>query len=184
MESPAILIRACLASLLLLVPTAQAQDYVYGADVGWVTQEEALGYTFKDSAGVKADPFVLLKDYGVNAIRLRVWVDPKDGWNGKADTLAKAKRAQAQGQKIMIDFHYSDNWADPGKQCVPVGWQGLTTIADLAKAVQDYTKNAVATLLGGGARPDMIQVGNEITPGMLLHRCDGGGQPTGSNPIT
>jgi arabinogalactan endo-1,4-beta-galactosidase len=85
---------------------------------------------------------------------------------------------------FLLDFHYSDNWADPGKQCVPVAWQGVTSIAALATAVHDYTKDAVTQLAAAGARPDMVQIGNEITPGMLIQRCDSGGLPTGQNPIT
>src|ERR1700753_2442338 len=93
-------------------------------------------------------------------------------------------RIKAAGLGFLLDFHYSDNWADPGKQCVPVAWQGFTTITELASAVHDYTKDAITQLVAGGARPDMVQIGNEITPGMLLHVCDANGQPTGSHPIT
>ena len=85
---------------------------------------------------------------------------------------------------FLLDFHYSDNWADPGKQCVPVAWQGYTTITELSAAVHDYTANAITQLIAGGARPDMVQVGNEITPGMLLDVCDANGQPTGPNQVT
>ncbi len=79
---------------------------------------------------------------------------------------------------LLVDFHMSDNWADPGKQCVPVAWQGYTNIADLSTALHDYVKSAITALIAGGARPDMVQIGNETTPGMLLHICDAGGQPT------
>ena len=87
---------------------------------------------------------------------------------------------------LLVDFHYSDNWADPGKQCVPVPWYGATTIAALSTLLHDYTKDAIQKLVAGGARPDMVQIGNEITPGMLIHRCDSGGQPISgmNNPVT
>jgi arabinogalactan endo-1,4-beta-galactosidase len=88
------------------------------------------------------------------------------------------------GMALLVDFHYSDNWADPGKQCVPLAWQGLTTIDEMAQAVYDYTKDSITKLIAGGARPEMVQIGNETTPGMLLHVCDSGGQPTGSNKVT
>ena len=140
--------------------------YAYGADVGWVTQEEKEGVVFKDAAGHAADPFVLLKATGVDAIRLRVWVNPKDGWNGKADTLAKAKRAAAQGQRIMIDFHYSDNWADPGKQFKPAAWAN-DSVDQLKRDVYDHTIDVLGYLKANGIDVAWVQVGNEITNGLL-----------------
>jgi len=164
--------------------------FMIGADVTWVQAAEGRGATYSD--GTKRDIFQLLKSHGFNYIRLRTFVDPKaaDGYdqqNGYADlahTIAFGKRIKAAGLGFLLDFHYSDNWADPGKQCVPVAWQKHKSITDLAGAVQAYTNNAITQLIAGGARPDMVQIGNEITPGMLLHVCDSGGQPTGSNQIT
>jgi arabinogalactan endo-1,4-beta-galactosidase len=133
-----------------------------------------------------------LKQHGFNAVRLRTFVDPKardgydkaDGYADLAHTIGFGKQIKAAGMQLLLDFHYSDNWADPGKQCVPVAWQSYSTIEQLASAVHDYTRDAVTQLSAGGARPDMVQVGNEITPGMLIHRCDDKGQPTGQNPVT
>jgi arabinogalactan endo-1,4-beta-galactosidase len=164
-------------------------SYFIGADITSVQAAEARGATYSD--GTKKDIFQLLKDHGFNYIRLRTFVDPKaaDGYdqqNGYADlahTISFGKRIKAAGLGFLLDFHYSDNWADPGKQCVPIAWQGYTTIDQLATAVHDYTKDAITQLIAGGARPDMVQIGNEITPGMLLHICDSGGQPTGMNPV-
>jgi arabinogalactan endo-1,4-beta-galactosidase len=78
---------------------------------------------------------------------------------------------------LLVDFHYSDNWADPGKQCVPAPWQDYTTIGELEAALYDHTRNAIEQLIAGGARPDMVQIGNEITPGILIHLCDTEGLP-------
>jgi arabinogalactan endo-1,4-beta-galactosidase len=126
---------------------------------------------------------------------LRTFVDPKaaDGYdkvNGFDDithTIAFGKQVKDAGLGLLIDFHYSDNWADPGKQCVPVAWQTYTTVTDLATAVHDYTKDAITKLIAGGARPDMVQLGNESTPGILIHLCDSGGLPkagiAGYSPI-
>ena len=158
-------------------------SYWLGADV--TDQEVAPEAT-------RANLLTIMKSHGFNAVRLRTFVDPKaaDGYdqtNGYDDithTVAFGKQIKDAGMGLLVDFHYSDNWADPGKQCVPVAWQGYTTIADLATAVHDYTKDAITKLIAGGARPEMVQIGNETTPGMLLHRCDSGGQPTGNNPIT
>ena len=161
-------IAATAMALTLAAGAAKAQtaDYAYGADIGWVTQEEAQGFVFRDAAGQKADPFVLLKNLGVNAIRLRVWVDPEGGWNGKADTLAKAKRAMAQGQRVMIDFHYSDNWADPGKQFKPKAWTGDSE-AQLEQHIYDHTVDVLSYLKANGVTVSWVQVGNEITNGLL-----------------
>ncbi len=161
-----------------------------GADITWVQAAEGRGASYSD--GTKRDIFELLKAHGFNYIRLRTFVDPKaaDGYdpqNGYADlahTIAFGKRIKAAGLGFLLDFHYSDNWADPAKQCVPVAWQGFKTISELAGALQAYTSDAISQLIAGGARPDMVQIGNEITPGMLLHVCDGDGHPTGSNQIT
>jgi arabinogalactan endo-1,4-beta-galactosidase len=164
-------------------------SYFIGADITWVQADEARGATYSD--GSKRDILQILKDHGFNFIRLRTFVDPKaadgydkSGYGDLAHTLAFGKRIKAAGMGFLLDFHYSDNWADPGKQCVPVAWQGATTIDELAAFVHDYSKDAITQLVAGGARPDMVQVGNEITPGMLLHVCDSGGQPTGNAKIT
>ena len=123
---------------------------------------------------------------------MRTFVDPRaadgydknGGYGDLAHTITFGKRVKAAGMAFLVDFHYSDNWADPGKQCVPVSWQNVTTIGELATRVHDYTKDAITQLVAGGARPDMVQVGNETTPGMLIHTCDSGGQPTGTFRIT
>jgi arabinogalactan endo-1,4-beta-galactosidase len=144
-------------------PTA---NFARGADVGWVTQEEAAGYVFRDAAGTQQDPFALLKAHSINAIRLRVWVDPQDGWNGKADVLAKAQRAAALGQRIMIDFHYSDTWADPGHQTKPAAWASHD-YATLKQDVYAHTYDVLGTLKQAGISVEWVQVGNEINSGML-----------------
>jgi len=165
-------------------------SYIIGADITSVQAAEARGATYSD--GVKQDIFQLLKKHGFNYIRLRTFVDPRaadgydrqDGYADLAHTVSFGKRVKAAGLGLLLDFHYSDNWADPGKQCVPIAWQSFTTIEQLATALHDYTKDAITQLVAAGARPDMVQIGNEITPGMLLHRCDSGGLPTGDNAVS
>ncbi|MEP6504428.1 MAG: glycosyl hydrolase 53 family protein [Betaproteobacteria bacterium] len=157
----------CLASLCLAVPSiGHAATFAKGADVGWVSQEESSGYSFYSSAGVKTDPFVLLKALGTNAVRLRVWVNPSGGWCNGADVLYKAKRAAAQGMRIMIDFHYSDSWADPGQQTVPAAWAGHT-VAQLNQDVYSHTQGILSYLKTNGITVTWVQVGNEINGGML-----------------
>jgi len=143
-----------------------AAPFANGADVGWVSRQEKAGQSFYNSSGVKTDPFVLLKNLQVNAIRLRVWVNPADGWNNGADVLYKAKRAAAQGQRIMIDFHYSDTWADPGKQTKPAAW-ARHTVAQLNQDVYKHTYGILDYLRTNGITVEWVQVGNEINGGMM-----------------
>lgn len=166
------------STALALAATARGavrtEPYALGVDISFAgTQPEAT----------RSNLLKVLKEHGINYVRLRTFVDPKaaDGYDKTgggcdlAHTIAFGKQIKAAGMGLLVDFHYSDNWADPGKQCVPIRWQGHKTIDDLAKAAKDYTKDAITKLVAGGARPDMVQVGNETTPGMLIHRCDGGG---------
>src|SRR5664279_3097881 len=113
-------------------------SFAKGADISWLTQMESSGYSFYDSSGKKMDCMLLLKSLGINSIRLRAWVNPSDGWCNTADLVAKAQRANSQGFKIMIDFHYSDVWADPGHQSKPAAWTSLDS-ASLYDAVYSYT---------------------------------------------
>ena len=150
-------------------------SYFFGADV---TDQEPAGATAINNL------LTSMKANGFNFVRLRTFVDPKasDGYdqtNGYDDithTVAFGKLVKDAGMGLLVDFHMSDNWADPGKQCVPVAWQGYSNITDLSTALHDYVKSAITAHIAGGARPDMVQIGNETTPGMLLHICDSGGQ--------
>ena len=140
--------------------------FAKGADVSWLTQMEKEGCKFYNASGQETECMALLKGLGMDAIRLRVWVDPKDGWCGKEDVLAKARRAQALGMRLMIDFHYSDWWADPGKQNKPAAWKNLD-LEGLKKAVADHTTDVLTALKTAGITPQWIQIGNETTGGML-----------------
>ena len=137
-----------------------------GADISWVTQMESSGVRFYDKSGNPQDLFALLKSLGFNSIRLRAWVNPADGWCNTADLVAKAIRAKNAGMKIMIDFHYSDSWADPGKQPKPAAWAVLN-FATLVTTLHDYTVSTMNTLKTNGITPDWVQVGNEVDDGIL-----------------
>lgn len=158
---------ALLFSLALCAMAAPVKtpSFLVGGDVSEILEVESRGGTYSYK-GKTEDPFKILKKAGWNFVRFRVWNDPKEGFCDKAHTLAIAKRAKAAGMTISIDFHYSDWWADPGKQIKPAAWKNLSQ-DDLAKAVYDYTKDVVGALVAQGTRPYMVQVGNEITPGML-----------------
>ena len=137
-----------------------------GADVSWVTQMESSGKKFYNSAGTETECMTLLKSLGMNSIRLRVWVNPTDGWCNTADLLVKALRAKNLGMRIMIDFHYSDTWADPSKQTKPAAWTSLS-FTDLKTAVSTHTTDVLTTLKNNGITPQWVQVGNETGNGML-----------------
>ncbi|HLK30262.1 MAG TPA: glycosyl hydrolase 53 family protein [Puia sp.] len=139
---------------------------IKGADISWLTQMEANGYKFYDSTGTQKDCMQILKDLGLNAIRLRAWVNPSDGWCNTSDVVAKAVRAKNLGFKVMIDFHYSDVWSDPGHQTEPADWANAS-IDSLQTLVYNYTLHVMDTLKSNGIIPDWAQVGNETNDGML-----------------
>jgi arabinogalactan endo-1,4-beta-galactosidase len=141
-------------------------SFAKGADVSWVTQMEASGIKFYSQSGVQTECMALLKSIGMNSIRLRVWVNPSDGWCNTTDVLAKAIRAKMLGMRLMIDFHYSDSWADPGKQNKPATWAALS-FADLKAAVASHTTDVLTTLKNNGITPEWVQIGNETGNGML-----------------
>jgi arabinogalactan endo-1,4-beta-galactosidase len=143
-----------------------AATFSKGADISWVTQMESSGYKFYDKNGNQQDLFALMKSLGMNSIRLRAWVNPTDGWCNTADVVAKAIRAKNAGMKILIDFHYSDSWADPGKQPKPAAW-AILDFAALVTTMHDYTVTTLNTLKANGIAPDWVQVGNETDDGLL-----------------
>lgn len=143
--------------------------FAKGADIGWYTEMEKAGQKFYTASGEEMDCPSLMKSLGFNSLRFRVWVNPKDGWNNKADVLKKCLRAKELGMNIMIDFHYSDDWADPGKQYVPAAWESYDLTA-MAKAVADHTSDVLNTLKENGIDITWVQVGNEVTNGMLWEK--------------
>lgn len=146
-------------------PTADTPIFK-GADVSWLTQMEDSGYKFYDSAGVAMDGMKVLQGVGVNVIRLRVWVNPATRYNGTADVVAKAVRAKNLGLRVLIDFHYSDTWADPGHQTKPAAWSGLAFPA-MVDTLFTYTVSVLDSLQAAGVVPSWVQVGNETDNGML-----------------
>ncbi len=158
-------------------PDAASATYIVGADMSWVQQREGQGVKYSEN-GTPADVFQILKNHGFNSIRFRVFNDPTrtnqgnsrayspQGYCDLPHTIVMAKRVKAMGFSLLIDFHYSDGWADPGKQYAPAAWAKMPP-NEAAKALHDWTKDAVSQLKAAGAEPDMVQVGNEISPGMM-----------------
>jgi len=151
--------------LLALAAPAAGQVAWRGADISFLPKIEDHGGVYTDG-GVPGDLFDILADHGVNLIRLRLWHTPAEGYCDLDDTLAMALRAHAAGQDILLDFHYSDTWADPAHQAKPAAWAALP-FATLIDSVHARTRDVLAALIAQGTPPAMVQLGNEITPGML-----------------
>jgi arabinogalactan endo-1,4-beta-galactosidase len=141
--------------------------FAKGADVSWITQFEAQGYTFQTSELVETECMQLLRDEcGVNSIRLRVWVNPSEGWNNIDDVMIKARRANSLGLRVMIDFHFSDTWADPGAQETPAAWANYD-LAGLQAAMVEHINEMLNKLNKYGIEPEWVQLGNETRNGMM-----------------
>lgn len=141
-----------------------------GADVSWLPQMEASGFVFYDFEGTPKDLLDILKDNGMNIIRLRTWVEPSDhpidGHCSTEETISMAERVKRKGFALMINFHYSDSWADPSKQYKPKSWSNLS-LEELKEAVYNYTLDFMTKLTSRGIYPEFVQIGNEINSGIL-----------------
>ena len=146
-------------------PTPTLPIFFHGVDASYMQQIEDTGGVYYQD-GVPKDGLAIFKDHGVNIIRLRLWMSPTVGYNDLAHTLLMARRVKDLGMGLMLDFHYSDTWADPAHQVKPAAWAGLHAEA-LQKAVYDYTRQVITALNDQGTLPEMVQIGNEITPGIL-----------------
>jgi arabinogalactan endo-1,4-beta-galactosidase len=148
-----------------LVPGRSALS-ILGADISSLMKSEDMGGIYKDADGTEGDALEILKLHGLNYARLRVFVDPHDGYHGKEEILAMAVRLKSFDIRLLVDFHYSDNWADPGKQFKPAAWENFD-FDQLKQALYDHTFDVCNSLVAQGTPPDMVQVGNEINAGML-----------------
>ncbi len=142
-----------------------AADYAIGADLSFLKQAEDRGTVFKDGNQPKPG-LQIFKDHGYNWIRLRLFHTPTELPNNLQYTIAMAQSAKKLGFKFLLDFHYSDTWADPGKQFLPKAWEGLSHL-ELVKAVFEYSRDSVKSFRDAGVLPDMVQIGNETPGGML-----------------
>lgn len=147
-------------------PAAAASLTMRGADVSTVQRALDLGAKYYNAAGTAADPLDILKGVGVNYVRLRIWNNPASNYNNLAKVLTYARVVKSKGLSLMIDFHYSDTWADPGKQYKPAAWSSHG-IAALQTDVYNYTYSVCSQLKAQGTTPDSVQIGNEINVGML-----------------
>ncbi|WP_295097806.1 glycosyl hydrolase 53 family protein [uncultured Fibrobacter sp.] len=158
-------------------------DFYMGADISTVQEYERNRTRFYDVDGTEKDIFTLLKDHGFNAIRLKTFVSPKakygyaasecghdaEAYGDKDHIVAYAQKIKAAGMAFLLDIHYSDNWADPGKQIIPERWRKVNSSDALADSVYAYTLDLMNALKQVNAVPEMVQIGNETTPGILVH---------------
>ncbi|MBQ8988345.1 MAG: glycosyl hydrolase 53 family protein [Prevotella sp.] len=157
----------CLLFMTVITVGAQkAEPFWLGADISGTTGLEARGVQLMNAKGEPRENTALMKELGLNAVRLRVWVNPRDGFSGKDDVLVMAKRAKAHGMALMIDFHYSDWWADPGKQNIPAAWAEMD-YEQMKLALADHTREVLQLLKDHDIDVRWVQVGNETTHGFL-----------------
>jgi arabinogalactan endo-1,4-beta-galactosidase len=162
---PARFAAAAWAAALLLAPATRASDYAIGADVSFLRQAEQQGVVFRDQ-GRPQPGLSILHQHGYGWVRLRLFHTPTTLPNDLAYTIALARDAKQLGMKFLLDYHYADGWADPQQQPIPRAWQGKSH-AELTQAVFEYTRDTIAAFREAGVLPDMVQIGNEITNGIL-----------------
>ena len=152
-----ILLLLCMAGTFL---TLHAQETFWlGADISGTTSLEAHGGQLYNAAGEPRENTQLMKELGLNAVRLRVWVNPKEGFCRPDDVLLMASRAKALDMEVMIDFHYSDWWADPGQQNIPAAWKDMT-YEEMCQALAEHTRSTLLLLKTNGINVRWVQVGN------------------------
>lgn len=153
-------------ALLAISMLASAQDFTLGADISWYTEIQSKGFKFYNAEGEMRDCPELMKEAGMNAARLRVWVDPAGSFCGKDDVVKKAAAAKAAGLDVMIDFHFSDTWADPSNQAIPSAWKSHSA-AELKTDIANHVTDVLTALKDAGVTPKWVQIGNETNDGML-----------------
>lgn len=153
-------------SVPTLMPASAPTLEIRGVDISSLPRVEDNGGLFYNDAGQQQDIFQILADHGINYVRLKLWHAPANGYNNLARVKAMATRIKSAGMGFLLDIHYSDTWADPGKQYKPTAWQDLD-YDQLRAAVYDYTREVMAELRDQGTGPGIVQIGNEIPNGML-----------------
>jgi arabinogalactan endo-1,4-beta-galactosidase len=155
----------CVGEFRLFGPDPAASHMALGADLSFTPQELAAGARYTDR-GTPGTPITILRDHGAGWVRMRLWVNPPPGYSSLASDLALARQVHAAGMKIYLDIMYSDFWADPQHQDIPVAWQGQD-LGQLAQTVNSYTQQVIAAFAQQGTPVDMASIGNEIRNGML-----------------
>ena len=145
-----------------------AQDIWRGVDLSYVNELEDCGAVYQYEGEV-ADPYAIFAGKGANIVRLRLWHTPDwTEYSTLPDVTRSIRRAKQHDMAVLLDFHYSDDWADPGNQIIPAAWRSAKTTEELAQRLHDYTYETLMTLDEQGLLPEYVQVGNEINTEMLL----------------
>jgi arabinogalactan endo-1,4-beta-galactosidase len=161
-----LLFLSCTKAQTTVTNPPDSDYFAKGADIGWLSEMESKGIKFYNNNGQEQDCIDILKGLGMNTLRFRVWVNPVNGWCGQEDVVKQAIRASKKGMRIMIDFHYSDYWADPGKQNKPEKWKNIS-FALLNDSLRNHTLSVLKALKNNNVTPEWVQVGNETNDGML-----------------
>ncbi len=158
---------AAAAFLVFILPAQTQQPFYFGADLSFVNELEDCGAVWREN-GKPVDPMVLFQQHGANLVRVRIWVDAEwTKYSNLADVKKTIRRARALGMQVLLDFHYSDDWADGDKQIIPKAWAKIAGTDALAQTLYQYTYDTLAALDAEGLMPEMVQVGNETNPEML-----------------
>jgi len=158
---------AGLLSLAFALP-AGAGDFTFGADLSFANEMDDCGAAYRDGGKAK-DVYAIFKEHGTNVVRLRLWNNPTWTKYGNLDDVKRSiARAKAQGMKVLLDLHYSDDWADGEKQIIPAAWAGLKDDDALAKAVYQFTHDTLVSLAASGLTPEYVQVGNETNGEVMM----------------
>jgi arabinogalactan endo-1,4-beta-galactosidase len=154
-------------------PTPETISFYYGADLSYVNEMIDCGAMYKNSNEITKDPYVIFQEAGANLVRLRLWHNPTwTNYSNYNDVKLAIQRAKAQGMKVLLDFHYSDTWADPGKQEIPAAWLAeINNTPSLGELLYTYTYETLNNLNSENLLPDIVQIGNEINP-MILQEGD------------
>src|SRR6476646_5732750 len=165
--------RGCAIAFACAAATVRADPFYMGGDVSLLPFIESHGGAFRDDGQVRPMEQIMV-NHGDNLFRLRLFVNPNPNYSATSGaiqdlnyTIALAQRLKATGAKILLDFHYSDTWADPGHQAKPAAWSAQN-FATLNTTVRDYTRDALLAFKNAGVMPELVQTGNEITNGMLF----------------
>lgn len=158
----------------IVPPVVEDSTYYWGMDLSYQPEIEDWNTTYYDEDGQPIEMLSFIASQGVNLVRLKLWHSPENEYNGLESVVAYAKRIKALGMDILLDFHYSDTWADPGKQFIPAAWEGLTT-DQLNDSIYSYTKKVLEQFKQEDALPVIVQIGNETNSGFLWDQGRVGG---------
>jgi arabinogalactan endo-1,4-beta-galactosidase len=152
-----------------------AQSVYLGVDLSSANQLDDCGVTFYDATGEPTDVFTLFADWGANMVRVRLWHTPQTPYNGLDDVMRTIRRAKAANMQVLLDYHYSDTWADPGNQQIPAAWAAWRDdLPQLENALYEYTYTTLIQLREAGLQPDMVQIGNETDTDILRNASEDG----------